>query len=205
MRRDRILCAFAAIVLVASLAGCGGNSWSFDFKKEADLAAFPKVMICSPFRWDRSILGIELDGYAFFGPYYYMGDLTMTVKFNLLTDSVNTADVKLGLFSEPSPLPEDFVGVYCQKLGNDGAVEIYMAEGADMDIRLIAGNQPGYNKSGANTIKIVRKGNNYSATLNGALIARFDANYCSPGQLYPWMFSSSEGGKVYITSIKVDY
>lgn len=205
MRRYKMLCAIAAIVLMASLAGCGGDSWSFDFKKETDVDAFSKLMICPPFYWDRSILGLELDGYAFSGPYYYMGDLTMTVKFNLETDSSNTVDVKLGLFSASSLLPEDFVGVYCLKLGDNASDNIYMAEGTDTDIRLVSGNQPSYNKKGTNTIKIVRKGDNYSATLNGALIASFDAVYCFPEELYPWMLSSSYGGKAYITSIKVEY
>lgn len=195
------------LAFMVGLSGCYDNTWSFSFLgiEPGDIVGFTKIPSSSTTEPVLSIRGLELDGIALLSPEMYTSDLKYTVEFDLEVDEDHTIDISVGLVSERSFEPKDYVMFNGKKLGNETYYEFWANEGGDYGYANKVAYTPGLFKMGSNKIEIVRKGDVYTGRLNGSLIWEIEAEFCEAPAFIPAIFSTGSGGKVYFTGMKVEY
>lgn len=207
MRMRKLAAVLVLFAFVASLSGCYDNAWSFSFidKLPEDLAGFTKTPSDSPKTPVLSIRGLGLEGIALLAPEMFTSDLKITVEFDLEVNDTNTVDMSVGLVGDRGNTPIDYMVFNGKKLGSDSGYEFWTSEGGDYGYANLVANAPRLNKMGPNKLELVRKGDTYTARLNGSLIEQVDAEFCEAPAFIPAIFSITDGGNIYFTSIKVDY
>lgn len=198
------------LVFLLSLTGCYDSNWQFNFKGATldQLDAFtqlPMYFTVNLFSMNPTIQGLELDNQAIFGPYGFLGDMKLTLKFDLLASADFTADIAVALSSSASYAPDDEVKVELRGLGDAEASKFFVYDTGESSSS-IPTSKPRVNISGGNTLEIIKSGDNFTIKLNGSKIADFTAVNCSSTQqLFPGFGAYLDGGKVTFTSIRVDY
>lgn len=216
MKTKRIAIALLLILSMAALSGCYDSTWSMKLTgiEEADLGEFtilPNAFIGAD--WSPSPKGLELDNYYLFLPYNISADFTFTATF--LTETTETCKVNIEFgaannrLHPTSLLQDDFVKFSAYELGSSAPYSSYEDCG-DKSGSKKSNSYPGSSlavvKNGLNVIQLTRRGDTYTAKLNGKSITSFTAVNCSPASLFPFIYADQiNGGKAYFTNIKLEY
>lgn len=213
MRIVRTMMIVLVLAFALATAGCGEQTWFFDFTTatDADLAGWymdenpgTSAVITDPVYWDLTSNGLLLSFYGAAAPFAFPGDFTMTVAFSLDVDSTHLVYFELYPGDEQAWEPNNYIMSAFDYVGL-GAGEVRYVGDNDEEVLNLTGSIPGLVREGNNTWKIVKLGDDYETWINGSKISDFTADNANGSAYYPTLYAEQLGGTVYFKSITVEY
>lgn len=213
MRIVRTMMIVLVLAFALAIAGCGEQTWFFDFTtaSEADLAEWfmdenpgASTIELDPVFWDLTSEGLQLSFYGAAAPFAFPGDFTMTVAFSLDVDSTDQVYFECYPGDEQAWEPDNYIMSAFDYVGMTGGEVWYVGDNEE-EVLNTTGTIPGLLRTGDNTWKIVKLGNDYETWVNGSKISDFAADNCDGDSYYPTLYAEQLGGTVYFQSITVEY
>lgn len=213
MRIVRTMMIVMVLAFAIATAGCGEQTWSFDFTtaSDADLSAWymdenpgASSIAPDPVYWDLTPQGLLLSFYGATAPFAFPGDFTMTVAFSLDVDSTHQVYFECYPGDEQAWEPDNYIMSAFDYVGLAGS-EVWYVGDVDEQVLKGTGNIPGIVREGNNTWKIIKIGNSFETWLNNSKISDFVATNSSSSSYYPTLYAEQLGGTIYFKSITVEY
>ncbi len=205
MKPIRMTIIIALITLAVLGSGCSMKVWRYNFKSlSADLDDWYHNF--GTYRLDSS--GLCLDERYINTPYYFIGDITITLDFELhvsesapasieigLSDNIfwgGSNETWLGLYQLGLPLAESWrFGDYSSSTGQNNHDH--------------AGVIAELNHNGDNVVVFSRVGNVISIIFNGTDMGDFPLEKFAASNCFPTLSAAGDFGTLIITRVKVDY
>lgn len=207
MKGMRLIATVCMLAILVMLAGCRA-SWVVDFTEaeDADLeewGGFTSWTLNEPV---GSGLTVNYD--YVMTPVGFPSDFTLTIWMTMGISEMDNADFRIWIAGDESDYPEHYIECVFSEAGDEDNEEVLIHEdGVGLGYRDVdtLGPIPGL-KTGDNVFKLARNGDHYRITLNGALLASFDALYFDPEACFvAFVTPDTSDVDIYYTKIKVDY
>ena len=210
MKTKRVFVCIFIILFIFSLSGCG-KTWFMSFTNGTSIADWHIDDWGGSYIHDN--LGLRIDYLGFISPFAFTGDFTLTVVFTLDTAPDRTVDFEIGLYDDISvPLSNNIINNHFNNAGNIafeyiGVSELGPSIDPDWNYTITQSAEiPGLNRSGRNTYKLVKKGDDISITINNTAIANFTMGYYESSNFAILLGAdASNDGVVFFETIKVNY
>ncbi len=210
MKATRVAIIMSVILLMTSLAGCS-RIWFFGFTSGMSISDWHIDDWGGSYTHDDK--GLMINYLAFFTPFAFTGDFTLTLVFTLDTTSESTADFEIGLYDQISTqISDNIVNNHFNNVGDTALEYIGISEfgpSTDPAWNLTMTEYveiPGIIRDGRNTYTLVKTGDDINIMIIGAEIAYFTMGlYESDRYVIMIGCDQSDDGIVYFETIKVQY
>lgn len=207
MRGMRLVAVLCIIAVLAMLAGCRA-SWVMDFTEaeDADMADWGGYTSWTLNDPEGSGLTVYED--YVMTPLGFPSDFTLTIWMTMEINEIDNADFRIWIGDDDSSESEHYIECVFSEAGDEDNEKVLIHEdGVGIGYRDVdtLAPIPGL-RSGDNVFKLVRNGDHFRITVNGALLASFDALYFDPAACYvAFVTRDTSDVDIYYTKIKVDY
>ncbi len=207
MKGLRMIATICMLAVLFMLAGCRA-SWVVDFTEAEDADLDDWGGYTSWSLNDPEGTGLTVPYDYVMTPVGFPSDFALTIWMKMKTSEINNADFRIWIAGDESDYPEHYIECVFSEAGDEDNEEVLIHEdGVGIGYRDVDTLKPipGL-KSGDNVFKLVRNGDHYRITVNGALLASFDALYFDPEACYvAFVTPDTSDVVIYYTKIKVDY
>lgn len=207
MKGMRLIATIFVLAVLVTLAGCRAT-WVVDFTEAesedlADWGGFTSWTLNEP---EGTGLTVPYD--YVMTPVGFPSDFTLTIWMTMEISEINNADFRIWIAGDESDYPEHYIECVFSEAGDEDNEEVLIHEDGEglgyRDVDVLD-PIPGL-KAGDNVFKVARSGDHYRITMNGALLASFDALYFAPEACFvAFVTPDTSDVEIYYTKIKVDY
>ena len=189
MKSIRLILVLAIAFLAMAAAGCG-KAYVYDFANEGSFIRGDEEWFSYVFPSGTAEFtsdGVYLDGSCVSSPLEFSGDMTYTAEFLLNVDAGHTCDILICMTDAIGIAHDSGLHFSFKSVGNPSAESCTISDlnmtMAQMEIHMdTPGQIPGLQRGGANVFRMVKRGNNVRATINGVFLAEFELRWYSS----PW-------------------
>lgn len=205
MKSFRLVILVAIIALAVFGSGCQLKVWRYDFKSiGADLDDWYHNY--GTYRLDAS--GLCLNNRFINTPYYFTGDIIITVSFELHVSDSSVASIEIGLSDLLfwGGLNETWLGLYQLGLpaSESWTVGDYSSSTGQKN-HDSTGVISELQHNGDNVVVFSKLGNIVSISFNGTDMGDFALEEFAASDYYPTISATGEFGTLIITKVKVEY
>lgn len=205
MRMIRAITIIAIIAMVVSGSGCSMKVWRYNFKSlSADLDDWYHNY--GTYRLNAS--GLCLNDRYINTPYFFMGDISITLTFELHVSESAPASIELGLSDNIfwGGTNETWLGLY--QLGLPGSESWRLGDYSSSTGQKVYdsyGVIANLDHSGENVVEFRKVGNIISIDFNGDKMGDFPLEKFAASNYFPTISAVGDFGTLIITKVRIDY